>query len=142
VKSIHPLKIDNAQSEIIDCEYYTVNMRTDDIIQMQIKDGFYCELEDAKKLLNYVLQLSGVKIYPLLVIYPEIKSYTKEASDFIAKHTHTLADGLIGTSSTFFMLGNFYLVFNKPMRPTKLFRDVEPALKWLKQFLPPKPREE
>ena len=123
-----------AKSEIITYPFYAIFLRNDNIIQIDIKDNFDCELADSKKMLDAIRQLSRGRKYPLLVIYSDFNSFTKEAKDFVAKSTETTADALVGDGFAFKMVGNIYLRMSKPIRPTKLFNDVESALKWLEQF--------
>jgi hypothetical protein len=40
---------------------------------------------------------------------------------------------LIVTSPISKIIGNFFLGANKPLRPTRLFTDVEEGLQWLKK---------
>lgn len=45
-----------------------------------------------------------------------------------------LAAGLLSTSTFNRVIGNFYLYVNQPDIPTKLFKDQESAIHWLKKF--------
>ena len=123
-----------AKSEIISYTKYAIFLRNDNIVQINIKDNFDCEIADSKIMLDAIKQLSRGKKYPLLVLYSDFNSFTKEAKDFVAKSNETSADALVGDGFAFKMVGNIYLRMNKPIRPTKLFNDVENALKWLEQF--------
>ncbi len=123
-----------AKSEIISYTNYAIFLRNDNIVQINIKDNFDCEIADSKIMLDAIKQLSRGKKYPLLVLYSDFNSFTKEAKDFVAKSNETSADALVGDGFAFKMVGNIYLRMNKPIRPTKLFNDVENALKWLEQF--------
>ena len=131
-----PLFSELAKSEILEFEYYAVFLRKDNIVQIQIKDNFECELEDAKRILECIKQVSKKNKYPLLAIYSNFNSFSKEAKALVAKHTLTIADGLVGNGVAFKIVGNFYLNINKPVRPTRLFNDIESALLWLERFSP------
>ncbi|MEI6488899.1 MAG: hypothetical protein WCP52_08050 [Bacteroidota bacterium] len=126
-----------AQSEILMFEYYTVFLRKDNIIQIQVKDNFECELEDSQNMLNCIQQLSDGRKYPLLVIYSDFNSFSDEAKALVAKHTLTSADALVGKGTAFKIVGNFYLRISTPVRPTRLFTDVESALIWLEKYKNP-----
>ena len=134
MKTTFPLFSELAISEIIEYEYYAVFLRKDNIVQVQMKDNFECELEDSKKIVESITKVSGDNKYPLLAIYSDFNAFSKEATDFVSKSTATLADALVGNGIAFRMVGNFYLNFNKPIRPTRLFNDMESALKWLEKF--------
>ncbi len=132
-----PLFSDFAQSEILMFDYYSVFLRKDDIIQIQVKDNFECEVEDSQNVFNCIKQLSNGRKYPLLAIYSDFNSFSDEAKALVAKHTLTLADALVGKGTAFKIVGNFYLRISKPVRPTRLFTDVESALIWLEKYKKP-----
>lgn len=124
-----------AVSEILDFENYAVFMRRDRIIQVQIAVNFSCEVHDSQNILNCIEQLSKGKKYPLLVIYADFNSFSKESSALVAKHKLTKADALvINNNFALKLMGKFYLKVNKPIRPTRIFDDVDSALVWLKTF--------
>jgi hypothetical protein len=113
---------------------YSIFKRNDNIIQLVFKDGFYCELNDAVKLVEKIKELSDGKKLCLLVIYADDNLFSKETRAFIAKHQYTMADALVGSSLAIKLVGNFYLKMNKPVRPTKLFNELESAVEWLNEF--------
>ena len=129
-----PLFAELAKSEIIQFEYYAIFLRNDNIVQIHMQNNFECELEDSQRILECIKQVSKEKKYPLLAIYSDFNSFSKEAKDFVSVSTATVADALVGNGVAFKIIGNFYLRINKPIRPTRLFNDVESALQWLKQF--------
>lgn len=45
-----------------------------------------------------------------------------------------VADAIIIKEFSHQMSSNFFVRFNRPSRPTKLFRNIEDAKKWLKKF--------
>ena len=134
MESKFPLFSERAKSGIMLFEKYAVFLRDDDIIQIQMKDNFDGKLADSQKMLECIIQLSNNKKYPLLSIYGHNNSFTKEAKDFVANSSSTLADGLVGFNVIFNLLGNLYIKINQPNRPTRLFSNVENAVEWLKQF--------
>ena len=139
MNSNFPVNSEMAKSELIKFHYYSIFLRKDDIIQIQLKEHFVCEVEDVKNMERSIKQLSGNKKHPLLSIYPSFNSYSKEALAYVSKLNLTSADALVGSGALFNMIGNFYLKLNKPVRPSKLFNNTEDALEWLQQFLPPTP---
>lgn len=115
-------------------EGYTIFLRNDNIIELSFYNGFYGELEDAKIIVEKIRVLSLGKKLGLVVIYAADNLFSAEARSFVAKHTYTKADALVGTSLALRIIGNFYLNINKPIRPTRLFNNQEAALKWLKEL--------
>jgi hypothetical protein len=110
---------------------YSIFKLNGNIIQIVFKAGFYCELNDAVELIEKIKELSDGEKLCLLVIYADDNLFSKETRAFIAKHKYTKADALVGSSLAIKIAGNFYLKMNKPVRPTKLFNDVESAVEWL-----------
>ena len=121
-------------SEIIQTIGYSIFLRKDNIIQLQIHETFFVELSDAMSILESILKLSNGTKYPLLVIYADDNSFSTETRAYIANHTLTKADALVGTSLALRIVGNFYIKINKPIRPTRMFNDVESAMIWLNAF--------
>lgn len=113
---------------------YNIFRRDDNIIQIVFKDGFYCELEDAVELVEKIKELSNGEKLRLLAIYADDNLFSKETRAFIAKHQFTKADALVGSSLAIKLIGNFYLKMNKPVRPTKLFNEIDVAVNWLNEF--------
>lgn len=97
------------------------------------------DLTAAKKILEARLKFSNGSSYPVLVDARSVKSFTKEARDFLSsdearqgvKATAILVSGLL--SST---IANFFLnvTVKKPLVPTRIFSDRNKAIKWLQQY--------
>lgn len=121
-------------SEIIYFEGYSIFRRTDKIIQLQFRDVFDGELRDAKNIIECIRRLSGGETYPLLVIYGKYNQFSKETRAYIANAKETKADALVINSLPLKILGNFYMKFDRPNRPTHLFTDVESAVAWVKSL--------
>ena len=47
---------------------------------------------------------------------------------------HTIADAYVLTSFSQKMIGNFYLRFHRPVKPTKFFNTIKDASRWLLEF--------
>ena len=125
---------DLALSDIIQTSGYHIFLRKDNILQLQMHNSFYVELDDAINILECIIKLSNGSKYPLLVIYADDNLFSNETRAHIAKHTLTKADALVGTSLALRIVGNFYLNINKPIRPTRMFDDELSAIKWLNTF--------
>lgn len=124
-----------AASEIFLFEKFGVFLRKDNIIQIQTKDGFDCELKDAQNILESIKAVSGDRKYPLMSIYGNFNTYSKEVKTLSASHELTLADGLVYADNwALRMIGNLYITMYCPIRPTKIFSDEKSALIWLQSF--------
>ncbi|MES2285296.1 MAG: hypothetical protein V4547_06365 [Bacteroidota bacterium] len=88
-------------------------------------------VEDRKKVTKGI-------IYPVIANVVSVKSSTKAARDFFASETGCegiSATAVIINSPVGSIIGNFYILINKPLRPVKLFTDKLKAKKWLVQFV-------
>lgn len=56
-----------------------------------------------------------------------------EVRDWAADHTgniYTISDALVISNFAQKILADFYMKFNKPSKPTKIFRDLKDAIEW------------
>lgn len=121
-----------AVSEIFYFDKYALFLRSDDIIQLQIKEGFHGELHDAENVVKCIKLLSNKKKYALLAIYSAFNTFSKKNQEYAAKNIEINAHAIVNDSLATKLLGNFYIKMNKPIVPTKVFSDVDSAIKWLK----------
>ena len=108
-----------------------------EIICGEFMKDIHLSLEVAKSCVDARLFFSGGKMVSLLVDMRGIKSTTKPAREYMATIGTTLvkACALITGSGFNRMLGNIFLVIDKPVVPTKLFTDKGKAREWLQQYL-------
>ena len=67
----------------------------------------------------------------------KVWSVTKEAQGYLSSKEVTdsnIAMAILTKSLTTVLLANFLITFNKPVVPTKLFKNEEKAIKWLRSF--------
>ncbi len=128
---------DIAQSKINEFDGYCIFLRKDGIMQLQFKDGFSGDVEDARNMITTFRKILPEGRVRALVIYQEDNTFTKEAREFIASDEVSKvvkADALIIRGLALTIIGNGYLRINKPKRPTRLFTNPDTGLKWLQQF--------
>ena len=110
----------------------------DDIICLRMKPNIELTEELGKEALEVRLQLQKGK--PMLAIADatNLLNMTNGARTFIAeferKHNLNIALAIISTSLVTNMVANFFIKFNNPHAPTKLFRTMEDAKTWLETF--------
>lgn len=95
------------------------------------------ELKDAIENIELIQQSSQGKPRPVLADMTAIKSMTREAREEYAKagvDSLVTAVGMITRSAMGRIVANFFLNFNKPAVPTRLFSNTETAKKWLMQY--------
>ena len=108
------------------------------ILHTHIKPNIKIELHHAKLGVEAMQNVSGGKIRPVLVDVRHSRGTTPEARAYYAGEggaTVTKACAMLIGSPLSRMIGNFFLGFNKPRFPFRLFNDEQKAIYWLKQFL-------
>lgn len=106
------------------------------IIIATYKNSFI-DLEIAKKMIHTRLKASAGKNYPVLVKIKSVRDCTKEARDFLAEKgcEGVIAGAILADSIFENMIANLFIYLNKPLIPTKVFKDKTKAKQWLEQFL-------
>ncbi len=111
-----------------------VGLRTDGIMYFRINDGEILELDDSKQIVDAIKRIGEGKPYPNLVVVGKDASVDSEARAFAASeegNIYTVADAVVIHSFAQQLVGNFYIRFNKPIRPTRLFNSEARAIQWL-----------
>ena len=83
------------------------------------------------------VRLCGGTAFPVLSDIRKIKHVDKEARAFLARPEGTVlisAGAFLVNSQLQKILGNFFILVDKPEIPTRLFTDEAEALIWLQQF--------
>ncbi len=110
----------------------------DTIVRGRFLDGAEVTGDDARENIAVTARLTGGRRFPVLVDLRKVRSQSAEARAFQAGPEAlqvTAAVALIIDSPLSRMIGNFYLGFNKPPVPTRLFTSVEEAEGWLSTFV-------
>lgn len=84
------------------------------------------------------LKATEGKSYPILIDIRNIKNSTKTARQFLASekgYEGIISAAIFINSSVGSMIGNFFILFNRPLVPTKLFSNKKEAMEWLMQFV-------
>jgi hypothetical protein len=116
--------------------YFSYDSRSR-ILRMKIMEDASIEVEDAIQNYEAASSLTNGEKHLLLVDAQANVYISKETRIYSAqtKPNSPLAMALIVNSTANRLIGNFYINFNKPKVPTKLFPTEEKALKWLEEFL-------
>jgi hypothetical protein len=121
----------------IELRVFTTWLGEDKICYTVVRANAVVELQDAIENTIAIKEISGDKIYPILVNLKLINSISREARDHFAMHNRTpgvSAIAMLIKSPGSRIIGNFFLGLNKPVVPTKLFTQKEKAIEWLKKF--------
>ena len=109
----------------------------DGILIVTIKDDLELTVDDIIDHRAIAKRMVGVQPHCVLAIAGERTQATEEARVYAAGNTPEgrVAEAVIIRSRSVRLLGNFFLKFNKPGVPTKLFEDYEDAMQWLRTKL-------
>jgi hypothetical protein len=115
-----------------------IKLRSDGIMQLDMKpyDGF--TVNDLKEINNEIGILGEGKAFPNLVVVDHFLNADKDVREYSASEEslrYTIADAFVVKLLAVKFIGNFYIAFNKPARPTQIFNSQEEAIKWLKTFM-------
>lgn len=116
----------------------TCSLWLDGIIYGRFHDGAEVTGEDARENLAGITDFTLGRQMPVLVDLRPIRSQSAEARSVFAgpeATAVTAAVALVFDSPLARVLGNFYLGFNRPVMPTRLFNSVHEAEAWLRTFL-------
>lgn len=122
----------------VDFEDKFVALRSDGIVFVSINSSEDVEIKDVKEVVSALEQIGNGKKFPLLIITQKYTLPTPEARAYIAtaeSDPYASAEAYVIQSLSQKLVGNVYLKFNKPARPTHIFTSEEKAVEWLKTFL-------
>lgn len=114
-------------------------LNKDGIIIQEAMNDRYLDLEMAKEEVATFIKLTAGRKCPLLVISNHNrKGMSREArnyyiSDFLTNHGSAVA--LYTNSIIMKLVGSFFLGWNKPPYPFKIFDNKQAALNWLEKYV-------
>ena len=127
--------VSNANNSI-DLVKSTHELLAPGIIRLVLKPNFNIEPSDLKEMHQAHLKLSNHSPFGILLITTEFAMPSPESRALLASEefikTHK-ASAYITKSISSKIIGNFFIQFNKPITPTKLFNKEEFGLIWLKK---------
>lgn len=110
------------------------------IVVIDFNDDIELQIEDTETIANAVISLTGKKLSPTLILTGERNSITPEARDHeLKKFNLSLADAIVVTSLPTRIMTMFFIKFNPPNHPYKIFGDKEQAIQWLHSFVSKEP---
>ncbi|MES2590781.1 MAG: hypothetical protein V4608_02765 [Bacteroidota bacterium] len=130
----------NSVEVLIDNEYCKLELENGIVIATW-KVSFI-DIDIAKKTVNSRLEIFHGRSFPALLRIKTIKDSTKEARDFLASKEGCKgfnAGAIIVETILENMIATLYIFLNKPLVPTKIFKDEAKAKEWLAAFVDKKP---
>ncbi len=108
------------------------------LLHVKLLENAEIELEDAIQIHRVAEQLTDGDKFMVLLDANTIVTVSKEARAFTAKQHENdgrIAEAFVVNSLANKLVGNFYINFNKPQIPTKIFSNKEKAMIWLQSNL-------
>jgi hypothetical protein len=117
---------------------FSVVMRDEGIIHVKITGKEEVDLDTVKKIIKEIGEKTQGQKRPILITSeyftapgPETRRYMAAASS----NPYSSASAYITRTFAEKLIGNAYIQFNKPARPTRMFTSENKAIEWLKTFL-------
>lgn len=122
----------------IDIEEAIISLKDNGIVYVYFKSGVTIDCDTQEKLLVNYREITNGKMHPFLFYADEQVSITKEARDnaiIIEDRAFASASAILVNNLAHRLIANFYLKFNKPKKPYKVFSKKTDAIKWLITFV-------
>ena len=117
-------------------DYPEVNLRlmSNNLVYVLLKDNCNLDVPLQMRLLDYYREITNNTLMPFLFLVGDNVTITKEARDNAVKiedESMLAASAVVVDNLPYKLIANFYLKFNKPKRPYKVFSKEEEAVAWL-----------
>ena len=109
----------------------------DNILFLKYEHGIVLNKEIALSLVKERIRITDQKTYPVFIDIRDMKYTTREAREELSKGDgikYVSASAFLINSEIIRILGDYFIRFNKPAIPVKLFTNEQKALQWLKQY--------
>lgn len=118
-------------------EAFAVELRSDGLVQVLIQPETEVDVEQVKKIVEATGKVTNGSKAPVLVLAGEYTLPTADARNYIAEpgNSFALAEAYVLRSLPQKIVGDFFLRFNNPGRPTRIFTQKEQAIQWLMTFI-------
>ena len=123
--------------EVITTAISTKQLGDDGIVRIvMLPDADMTQANVEADMATYSQAFAGQR-RPVWADIRHVKSMSREARVFITREArkYVMAAALVVESPLSRMIGNFFLGFNKPPFPVRLFTSGEKAEEWLQQFV-------
>ncbi len=121
----------------ITLSHCTLNLRSDEILEVITVDDFSYTLKETIEYLSAESQITKGVPHLILKIPGAHSIVDAETRRYMAQEiafANTIAVAIVIKNMAQRIIGNFYIQFDKPAKPVKLFLNKAEAEKWLKSF--------
>ena len=115
---------------------FSMYLREDGIMNTVFEDNILITIEDVSSALNWVESLGGDKYLNLFEggYNTDFDPFVREYASSAEENNYTIADAIVTSTLSLNMVAKFYIQFNKPHMPTKVFKSRDEAIQWLLSF--------
>ena len=115
---------------------FSMYLREDGIMNTVFEDNLLITMEDASSALNWVESLGDEKYLNLFEggYNTDFDAFVREYASSAEENKYTMADAIVTSTLSLNMVAKFYIQFNKPHMPTKVFKSRDAAIQWLLSF--------
>lgn len=113
--------------------------RSDGIVQLNTADDAYFTIREAREFTDALRTITGGVPHPVLKVPGKHANVDKDSRTFMATEEalqYSIAEAVIIRNMAQRIIGNFYLRFDRPKKPVRLFDSMTEAEAWLKNFIP------
>ena len=117
---------------------FEIHWENPPIFRLTVFEGVDLESEDIVGMASAFRELAKGQKFAVLLDATKLFTVSSEAKALIASKEFSfdrLAAAFVTRSLANRLIGNFFIKFNKPPTPTKLFSEEEPAIEWLKELV-------
>lgn len=122
----------------VDASEFNIKLKSDGIAYVLFKENCVLDVDLQLRMLKFYNEITNSKLTPFIFEAEDGLNVTKEARDNAIKmeeESPCSAMAVIVSNIAYAMIANFYMKFNKPKRPYKVFNKREEGIEWLKQYL-------
>ena len=111
--------------------------RSDGIVQLNTADDAYFTIKEAREFIAALRSITRGVPHPVLKVPGTHANVDKDSRIFMASGEalqYSVAEAVLIRNMAQRIIGNFYLKFDRPKKPVRLFDNMPEAEAWLKGF--------
>ena len=118
----------------IDLGFAKLQLFDPEMVRIEMMGDLVIGVKEAREINDTIGLLSENKETLVLMLADELTQFDSEAREFSASREgtrYTIADAIVVKNLAQRLLADFYLKFNKPKKPSKIFSTEKEAVLWL-----------
>jgi len=122
----------------IDLSEVNIQLKSNGIVYVLFKDNCVLDVKLQLLMVDEYNKITNHKLTPSIFFAGDNVSITKEARDnavSLEDKSPLSATAIVITNLAYKLIAEFYMKFNKPKRPYKIFKNEKDAVEWLLQFI-------